>query len=125
MAEPTKYSILIIDDEDTSINVLAHILRKDYTIYTAKDGKTGYEIAQEFMPDLILLDIIMPEADGHAVLSDLKASDKTRYIPVIFVTGLDTDADAVDADDFIRKPFSAAAVKAKVEKQIRRIRHIR
>ena len=121
-------SILIIDDEKSSINVLAHILRQNHTIYTARDGKTGLEIANEFLPDIILLDIIMPEMDGYKVLSELKSSPKTRHIPVIFVTGLDSSENikndiASETADCIYKPFNAADVKEKVDKQIQIIRN--
>ena len=127
MESTVKPSILIVDDEKSSINVLAHILRNDYTIFTAKDGKTGLEIAHEFGPDLILLDIIMPGMDGYQVLSELKSSTETKNIPVIFVTGLDNTANAMkapalEAADCIYKPFSAANVKEKVDKQIRKSR---
>ena len=118
-----KHSILIIDDEKSSLNVLTHILRQDYGIYTAKDGKTGLEIADEYMPALILLDIVMPDMDGYEVLAHLKASEKTKNIPVIFITGLDagqngTTGRAPEAAEYIYKPFHAADVKEKVDAQI-------
>ena len=124
-----RYSILIVDDEKFSVNVLAHILRHGYTIYTAKDGKTGLEMANEYMPDIILLDIIMPEMDGYEVLSVLKSSEKTKHIPVIFVTGLDsgesTKNDPVlGMADCIYKPFKASDVRAKVEKHIKMAQNV-
>jgi len=123
-----RYSILIIDDEKFSINVLAHILRQDYIIYTAKDGKTGIEIANEFNPDIILLDIIMPEMDGYEVLSALKSSEKTKHIPVIFVTGLDSGGNNKNdltsgMADCIYKPFKASDVREKVDKQIKMVQN--
>ena len=118
-----KHSLLIIDDEKSSLNVLTHILRLDYTIYTAKDGKTGIEIANEYTPKLILLDIIMPDMDGYEVLALLKASEKTKNIPVIFITGLANGQDEKtgsmpEVADYIYKPFQAANVKEKVDTQI-------
>ena len=122
METAKKHSILIVDDENSSINILAHILRLDYTIYTAKDGITGLEIANEYLPDLILLDIIMPVMDGKEVLAKLKATEKTKNIPVIFVTGLETGENMLkkpdlEIEDYIRKPFNASDVREKVERQ--------
>ena len=124
MDNKEKHSILIVDDEKSSINVLTHILRLDYTLYTAKDGKTGLEIANEYMPKLILLDIVMPDMDGYEMLAKLKASEKTKNIPVIFITGLDIgkgikNGSLPEAADYIYKPFQAANVKEKVDKQMK------
>ena len=123
MENTAKHSILIIDDEKPNLNVLAHTLRHEYAIYTARDGKTGLEIAKEYLPDLILLDIIMPDMDGYEVMTELKASQKTQNIPVIFTTGLVSSEDikkglAMGAADYISKPFSAANIKEKVNNQI-------
>ena len=123
MENTFKHSILIVDDEKFSINILVHILNQNYTIYTARDGKTGLEIANEYKPDVILLDIVMPEMDGYKVLSALKSSEKTKHIPVIFVTGLEggvnkTNILASEIADCIYKPFKASDVKEKVGKQI-------
>ena len=123
MENAVKPNILIVDDEKFSINILSHILHQDYTIYSARDGKTGLEIANEYMPDVILLDIVMPEMDGFEVLSALKSSEKTKHIPVIFVTGLESGVNtnnglASETADCIYKPFKASDVKEKVGKQI-------
>ena len=114
--DPTaKRSILIIDDEKSNLNVLGHTLRRDYTVYTAKTGKTGLEIADEYLPDVILLDIVMPDMDGYEVMSKLKSSDRLKNIPVILVTGL-TNKESVEkgmsmgAAGYIFKPFKAAEI---------------
>jgi len=119
-----NHKVLIVDDERTNLNVLTHILRQDYTVLVAKDGATGIEIAGEEKPDLILLDIIMEDIDGYTVFSMLKASEKTKDIPVIFITGLNSSEDmekglALGAVDYISKPFSAATVREKVFRQLR------
>ena len=118
-----KYRILIVDDEKSNLNVLSHTLRNDYTLYTARDGRTGLDIADEFLPDLILLDIIMPGMDGFEVLAELKASEKTRDIPVVFITGLvnnESMEKGIDmgAVDYIFKPFTADVIREKVERQL-------
>jgi response regulator RpfG family c-di-GMP phosphodiesterase len=123
MENTQKLSILIVDDDKSHLNVLAHILRRDYMVYTAKNGKTGLEIANEYVPDLILLDIIMPDMDGYDVFKELKIMDKTKSIPVIFVTSLVKKEDiekgmAMGAVDYITKPLNTASVKEKVNAHI-------
>jgi CheY-like chemotaxis protein len=119
-----KKNILIVDDETLNLRVLAHILSSDYTLLTANDGSTAVDMAKEFQPDLILLDIVMPGMDGYEVLSNLKASDKTKDIPVIIITGLDiSDSNFKElfseAADYINKPFNAEIVKSKIRGQIK------
>ena len=130
MSEAKKNSILIVDDEKSNIIALTHILSPEYTIYVARDGQDAIEVAEKDMPDLILLDILMPDMDGYAVISALKSSEKTRGIPVIFITGLD-DADeeekglALGATDYITKPFRSAIIKLRVQSQLKIVNHTR
>ena len=119
-----KNSILIIDDEKANIITLTHILSPNYNIHAAKNGKDGIELANTYLPDVILLDIIMPEMDGFEVFSALKNLEKTKDIPVIFVTGLDKTNDeekglALGAADYITKPFSSAVVELRIRNQIK------
>ena len=105
-----KNSVLIVDDQKLNISTLRNILDSEYTIYASTDGQDAIETAGEFLPDVILLDIIMPEMDGYEVISSLKNSPKTCNIPVIFTTGLDnSEAEikglALGGADFIPKPF--------------------
>ena len=86
--DETKNSVLIVDDEKSNILVLTRILSREYTIFVAKDGEDAIEVANEYLPDVILLDILMPDMDGYDVITALKSSDKTQHIPVIFITGL-------------------------------------
>ena len=130
MEETAKYSILIVDDEKPNLNVLGHTLRHEYTVYTARDGNTALEIAGEYSPDLILLDIVMPDMDGYEVIAALKQSDRTRSIPVIFITGLHEARDEekgllLGAVDYISKPFNAAIVKLRIQNQITMHNYIR
>ena len=130
MDETKKNSILIVDDEKANLIVLTHILSQEYTIYTAKDGQDAINKAGKLLPDLILLDIIMPEMDGYEVLTTLKNTEETRAIPVIFITGLDSSEDeekglVLKAADYISKPFRAAIVKLRVGNQIQIVNQLR
>ncbi|MCL2224504.1 MAG: response regulator [Defluviitaleaceae bacterium] len=130
MDESKKNSILIVDDERSNITVLRNILGSLYTIYASVDGEDALETADEFVPDIILLDIIMPEMDGFDVLQALKKSERTKDIVVIFITGLDNpEAEerglTLGAADFISKPFNPTIVKLRVELQTRLINNAR
>jgi diguanylate cyclase (GGDEF)-like protein len=130
MSEEIKNTLLIVDDENVNLKVLSHILGDEYTIYTAKNGINAIEKAKEYKPDLILLDIVMPEMDGYQTLSTIRADEEIKKIPVIFITGLDSVEDeekglSLDAADYITTPFSAAVVKLRVQHQIRIINQLR
>jgi len=130
MSNNEKNRLLIVDDEKLNIEILGSILSPDYTVYMTKSGSSAIELANKHLPDLILLDIIMPDMDGFDVLVALKASEKTRDIPVIFITGLDSVKDeekglALGAADFIHKPFSNSIVQSRVRNQIQLVNQIR
>ena len=118
-----KYKILIIDDEPNNILALTSILEEDYSVYALADSTEAVDTVKTEMPDLILLDIIMPDMDGYDVITKLKASDKTKDIPVIFITGL-TGIEAQEkgfllgAADYISKPFHPMVVKMRVQNQV-------
>ncbi|MCL2191999.1 MAG: diguanylate cyclase [Treponema sp.] len=125
-----KNSILVVDDEVSNLQVLAHILGSAYTIYTAKNGACALEIAKKYMPDIILLDIIMPDMDGYQVLTELKNMEATEKIPVIFITGLSSTEDetkglSLNAADYISKPFSPTIVKLRVRNQVKIVNQLR
>jgi diguanylate cyclase (GGDEF)-like protein len=129
MSEEIKNTLLIVDDENVNLKVLNHILENEYVIYTAKNGIDAIEKAREYKPDLILLDILMPEMDGYQTLTAIRENEEIKKIPVIFITGLDSDEDeekglSLDAADYITKPFSAAIVKLRVQHQIRIINQL-
>ena len=118
-----KRSVLIVDDENANIITLTHILSPLYTIYAAKNGVLALEAAEKYMPDVILLDILMPEMDGYDVMVAIKNSPKMRHIPVIFITDLGEDNAEekgleLGAADYIAKPFSPAIVKHRLLNQI-------
>jgi diguanylate cyclase (GGDEF)-like protein len=130
METKEKNSILIIDDELLNLKMLRSILHEDYTVFTAKDGPTGIEMAIANKPDLILLDILMPAMDGYEVMTSLKSKGNTRRIPVIFITGLDSKIEeerglSMDAADYIGKPFCPGIVRLRVKNQIQIVNQIR
>ncbi|MDR0290030.1 MAG: diguanylate cyclase [Treponema sp.] len=130
MADEKKNTLLIVDDEVMNLKFLTYILGTDYTIYTATNGANAIEKAHELMPDLILLDILMPGMDGYETIASLKEHEKTKDIPVIFITGLSSAEDeekglALDAADYISKPFGAMIVKLRVRNQIKIVNQIR
>ena len=125
-----KNSVLIIDDETTNIIALTNILNSEYDIYAAKNGADAIMLAKDRLPDLILLDVIMPEMDGYEVIAALKSFETTKSIPVIFITGLDNkEAEkkglALGAADYIPKPFSSDIVKLRVHNQLKIVTHTR
>jgi len=125
-----KNSLLIVDDENTNLKVLTHILGHDYTIFTATNGTNAIEKAKEYKPDLILLDILMPDMNGYDTLSLMKQCEEIKKIPVVFITGLSSDEDeekglTLEAADYITKPFSSMIVKLRVRNQIQIINQMR
>ncbi|MDY0038760.1 MAG: response regulator [Desulforhabdus sp.] len=115
----SKPSILIIDDNPQNLKLLADLLCDDYRIAVAKDGLKGLRFVDRAKPELILLDIMMPEMDGYEVCRKLKADESTKSIPVIFVSALGDVFDKVEAFsaggvDYITKPFQAQEVLARI-----------
>jgi diguanylate cyclase (GGDEF)-like protein len=130
MGETGVYRILAVDDEKSNLMVLNSILAAEYTVCAARTGEDALRLCAEDPPDLILLDIVMPGMDGFEVLRRLKKSPETRMIPVIIVTGLNTDADEekgllLGAVDYITKPFKNAIVTARVKTHIQIVHQIR
>jgi len=118
-----KRKIFIIDDEKLNILALAHFLKEQYDIIVTIDSLTALETAEKHMPDLILLDIIMPDMDGYEVIEKLKKSETVKDIPVIFISGLNNAESEekgimLGAADFITKPFNKTLVKKRIETQI-------
>lgn len=115
-----KNRVLIVDDEPGNIKILSSVLAGDYALSVATGGAQALQIAEVQAPDIVLLDMVMPEMDGIQVCEALKASEATKNIPVIFVTSMSDsvneerglDAGAVD---YITKPISPPIVKARVK----------
>ncbi|MBN1907640.1 MAG: response regulator [Deltaproteobacteria bacterium] len=115
-----RSTLLIVDDQPLIIQTLSNLFRDDYNIKVATGGIKALEIAEsDPQPGLILLDIRMPDVDGYEVCRRLQENDRTRGIPVIFITAMNEDADEekglnLGAVDFITKPIRPAIVRARV-----------
>ncbi|MCG6145413.1 HD domain-containing phosphohydrolase [Leptospira bandrabouensis] len=119
----TKPKVLVVDDEPANLQILNDILQNDYTLFFAKDGEKGIELAISQLPDIILLDVMMPKMTGHEVCKILKSNEKTKFIPVIFVTALTEVGDEekgfqLGAVDYIIKPVSPPIVKVRVKNHL-------
>ncbi len=121
-------TILIVDDMVANIEILDGILSPEYEALFATSGKDALAIAAEQAPDLILLDVIMPEMNGYQVCKELKKEEKTRDIPIIFVTANNLEEDESrgfeeEVVDYITKPVRPAIVKARVRIHLELKRH--
>lgn len=120
----TQPTILIVDDVPTNITLLSNLLKDDYKIKVANNGHRALEIARsKEKPDLILLDIEMPDMDGYEVCKALKNSSETNNIPIIFVTAKSDVKDEehglnLGAADYISKPFHPTIVRIRVKNHI-------
>lgn len=118
-----KQRILIVEDVRLNAQILVNVLQDEYDLRVASNGLEALEMVKEQMPDLILLDIIMPEMDGYAVCAELQSDPKTRDIPILFLTALEGDQNEaygleLGAMDYIRKPFSVPIVKTKIRNHL-------
>lgn len=114
------FSVLVVDDTIENIDVLTGILKDEYNVKAATSGKAALKIAEKIIPDIILLDIMMPEMNGYEACIKLKENPITKKIPVIFVTAKDQEVDeimgfAVGAVDYITKPISPSIAKARIK----------
>jgi CheY-like chemotaxis protein len=114
--------ILVVDDEKDVIYILEDALKKEgYDIESASDGVEALEKVSRFMPDLIILDIMMPKLDGHSVNLKLKESTATAKIPVIFITAYGQLKELLDTREefpvagYIEKPFPVSTIIGKVK----------
>lgn len=115
--------ILVVDDQMTNIELIAEIFGDDYEVLFAMDGEKALEIAVKENPDVILLDVMMPDMDGYEVCRRLKREALTQAIPVIFITGIqDEEGEFIGLDlgaaDYVTKPFRPTVVKMRVKNQV-------
>ncbi len=116
-----KETILVIDDSPEILGIVSNLLNQDYQLKAAKSGEKGLSLAvTDPRPDLILLDIIMPDLNGLAVCKRLKDNPQSRDIPVIFLTAMDSETDeeaglTLGAVDYISKPISGPILRARVK----------
>ncbi|MDR3122422.1 MAG: diguanylate cyclase [Treponema sp.] len=125
-----KFRILIVDGDSVTSGLLSEILEKDYAIVFAQTGAAALKRAEEERPDLILLDVLLPDTNGFELLLRLKTLDETRDAPVIFITGLSSVEDEekgliLGAVDYIAKPFNNAIVRARVGTQLKIVKQMR
>ncbi len=116
--EDKRSSILLVDDLISNVKLLARHL-DEYKLYFALDGATALSVAEEAQPDIILLDVMMPDIDGYELCRRFKENPKTKKIPVIFVTAKNQEDDEelglqVGAIDFISKPVNGAILRARL-----------
>ncbi|MBU3916117.1 hybrid sensor histidine kinase/response regulator [bacterium] len=115
-----KSKILVIDDATENIDMLIELLKSDYMVSAARSGEKGLQLAEKHLPDLILLDIIMPEMDGYETCKRLKDIPLVKDIPVIFLTAKTDTEDIVKgfklgAVDYVTKPFNTTELLARVQ----------
>jgi putative two-component system response regulator len=123
MLENDRYTILIVDDTPENLTVLAELLQPEYRVLAANSGARALKLAAaEPKPDLILLDVMMPDMDGYEVFGHLRSNSRTRDIPVVFVTAMNAAEDEeygleLGAVDYIAKPLRPRVVLARVHTQ--------
>jgi DNA-binding response OmpR family regulator len=121
-----KNKVLVIDDDENMLFLLENILLDaKYKVFTAKSGKEGIERAKKLSPDIIILDIMMPELDGLATILKMKSSDETRSIPIIMCTAVKEGEDEIVARnlgvaDFCRKTAQMEDLLEKIERVLNR-----
>lgn len=119
-----RQKILIVDDQAENVQILVQALKEHHQLVAARSGEKALALARrEPRPDLILLDVMMPEMDGYEVCAELKADPETAEIPVIFITGLTEAADEakgldLGAVDYITKPVNPDLVRARVRNHL-------
>jgi DNA-binding response OmpR family regulator len=113
--------VLAADDDEDILDLVAFRLeRSGYTVIVARDGEEALELAAKELPDLAVLDVMMPKLDGFEVTRRLRAEEDTRRMPIILLTARSQDADVqqgfeAGADDYLRKPFSPDELRARVQ----------
>lgn len=124
MQDTSNFKLVVVDDSESNIDVLMNLLGDDYQVSVAMDGKSALRVISQTVPDLVLLDVMMPGMDGYEVCRRLKADNKTKDIPVIFVTAKGEVEDEtlgfeIGAVDYITKPISPPVVKARINTHLR------
>jgi len=124
MPQPQKYKVLLVDDELINIKILSDVLKDEYEVVFATRGEEGIQRAIDARPDVILLDVMMPEMDGYAVCLRLLGDARTAAIPVIFVTALGSTEHELrglqtGAIDYVTKPIHGDIVKARIRNHLK------
>jgi DNA-binding response OmpR family regulator len=125
-ARRAKRRVLVVDDEKDLVDLISYNLaRGGYEVLTAYDGKDALEIAQREVPDLVVLDLMLPGLDGTEVARRLKADSRTAGVPIVMLTAKGEETDVVvgltiGADDYVTKPFSMKILLARINTVLRR-----
>ena len=123
MSQSGRFKVIMVDDNISTLVQAKALLKDFYSIYTAWSAKGLFDCIDAIMPDLVLLDVVMPEMDGFEVIRILKADARYRDIPVIFLTA-DSDEESerkglsLGAADYITKPFSGPLLRKRILNQI-------
>ncbi len=128
MTDLSRCSVLLVDDTESDIDILVNALEAECEVSVALNGTSALEYAAEYLPDLILLDIMMPDLDGYEVCIRLKENPKTRNIPILFLTAKIEEQDEakgleLGALDYITKPFNPMLVQSRVRNHLLLKRH--
>jgi DNA-binding response OmpR family regulator len=120
-----KRLLIVEDDYDVAEMLLMYFTAQQYEVFHADNGPEGIELARKKFPNLILLDVMLPDINGYEVCAELRQTSLTRHIPVIFLTQKDGRADKVEglelgADDYIAKPFDVDELRLRVQRSIER-----
>ena len=122
---PRQPTILIVDDDPDITSMLEFYFENlEYTVHLARRGAAAIRIAREARPDVILLDVRLPDANGFTVARTLRADRYTEHIPIIFLTGFNDPNDRLEAleigaDDFVTKPFDAQELRLRIERVLK------
>jgi two-component system alkaline phosphatase synthesis response regulator PhoP len=120
-----KSRILVVDDEPDLVELVRHhLVREHYDVVTAGDGETGLAEARRKVPDLVVLDLMLPGIDGLEVCRRLRQDPRTEHIPIVMLTAKGEESDAViglsqGADDYVRKPFGVKELIARIAARLR------
>lgn len=118
--------IAVIDDEPDILEIVSlHLKQEGFRVETFKDAKSFYGFIEKKVPDLLILDLLLPETSGFEVCKKLKSDDKSSHMPIIMLSAKDTETDKVvglelGADDYLTKPFSGKELMARVKAVLRR-----
>lgn len=122
----SKQTILVVDDEHDLLDLIEYNLQKEgFNVLRADNGHDGIEMAKEYKPTLVLLDIMMPQMDGIEVCGHMRKDDELKHIPIIFLTARSDEKTEVEglnkgADDFITKPISTTKLISRIKAVLRR-----
>lgn len=128
--ELAQVTILIVEDNEDISYYIGGLLKKNYHLLYARNGKEGVEKAKEYIPDLILTDLMMPEMDGYELCCEIRRSDILNHIPIIIITAKSEEEDRVHgleigADAFLQKPFNANELNVRITKLLEQRRLLR